>query len=506
MRETNQRQVDYTKKDYLSLRDELLALARERLPEWTDHSPNDPGVVLVELFSYLGDIILYYQDRIANESYLNTAVERRSVIDLLRLIGYELRPPQPASADLTLLFEDVKTTVTIHKGSEFTTTKESSGEVVRFQYVLSDLDIDLDQLPLFGQPDGKVFRCYTNKLPVIQVDGDREETIGSSDGSRKQRFRLPDKPLIEGQLSICVRDSEYVPKEWVAKETLLYSLSADEHYTVYRDENDDAWVEFGDGQYGKIPPSEADIIAAYRYGGGKKGNVPARSITKIVTSSIKYLKKVYNEQAATSGTDGESLQEAVTKAPRLFRAMRRAVTIQDYEDYAKQFGIGKARARSGPWNVVELCVAPAGGGYPTDTLKADLRAFFEDKRMVTYVVEVTDPVYVPVHIEGNLEVEPFYFTDEIRQKVENAVSRLLAFENVDFEDKLYLSKIYEAVEAIDGVAGIIITRFERYDTSGQIQQPSTQEKGVLQFGWDEIPTGAVASGIELKQVTGGSRA
>ena len=95
MTQNIQRQIDYTKKDYPSLRDELLALARERLPEWTDHSPNDLGVVLVELFSHLGDIFLYYQDRIANESYLDTAVERLSVINLLRLIGYELRPPQP---------------------------------------------------------------------------------------------------------------------------------------------------------------------------------------------------------------------------------------------------------------------------------------------------------------------------------------------------------------------------------------------------------------------------
>ena len=50
-------------------------------------------MLLVDLFAYVGDVIAYYQDRIASESFLDTAVERRSVLNLLRLIGYELAPP-----------------------------------------------------------------------------------------------------------------------------------------------------------------------------------------------------------------------------------------------------------------------------------------------------------------------------------------------------------------------------------------------------------------------------
>src|SRR5262249_50738297 len=96
--------IDYTKKDFQSLRQAMLDLARYRLPERTDRSPGDLGMVLVDLFAYMGDVILYYQDRIANESFLSTAVERRSVLNALRLIGYELAPPIPARAELTLFF------------------------------------------------------------------------------------------------------------------------------------------------------------------------------------------------------------------------------------------------------------------------------------------------------------------------------------------------------------------------------------------------------------------
>ncbi len=109
--------------------------ARERLPEWTDHSPNDLGVLLVELFAYMGDIMLYYQDRIADESYLDTAVERRSIVRLLRLLGYELRSERPASADLTLVFEEDCTSADIIPGTAFETSSNATGSKVRFEYV-----------------------------------------------------------------------------------------------------------------------------------------------------------------------------------------------------------------------------------------------------------------------------------------------------------------------------------------------------------------------------------
>ena len=45
--------------------------------------------MLLELVAAMGDSLFYNQDRIAGESFLETAVERRSLVQLLRLIGYE---------------------------------------------------------------------------------------------------------------------------------------------------------------------------------------------------------------------------------------------------------------------------------------------------------------------------------------------------------------------------------------------------------------------------------
>ena len=68
-------------------------------------------------------------------------------------------------------------------------------------------------------------------------------------------------------------------RRWQRRPSLLHSLSNDTHYRVYRDEEDVAWIEFGDDKYGSIPSRGRDnITARYRVGGGVKGNVPPNTI------------------------------------------------------------------------------------------------------------------------------------------------------------------------------------------------------------------------------------
>jgi len=95
--------IDYMARDYDSLLRAMRELVPYKLPEWTDFgSEADFGNVLLQLFAHMGDILSYYQDRVANESFLGTAQTRRSIIQHLRLIGYRLSTAAPASALLTV--------------------------------------------------------------------------------------------------------------------------------------------------------------------------------------------------------------------------------------------------------------------------------------------------------------------------------------------------------------------------------------------------------------------
>jgi len=72
----------------------------------TTRDANDFSIALLDGWATVGDVLSFYQERIANEGYLRTSTERRSVLELSRLIGYSLRPGVAASVYLAYTIDD----------------------------------------------------------------------------------------------------------------------------------------------------------------------------------------------------------------------------------------------------------------------------------------------------------------------------------------------------------------------------------------------------------------
>jgi predicted phage baseplate assembly protein len=68
--------------------------------------PSDLSIALLDAWACIADVLAFYQERIANEGYLRTATERRSVLELAKLVGYRLRPGVAASAYLAFTLDD----------------------------------------------------------------------------------------------------------------------------------------------------------------------------------------------------------------------------------------------------------------------------------------------------------------------------------------------------------------------------------------------------------------
>lgn len=83
----------------------MLAALAHKLPALTVRNPDDPSVALLDAWATVADVVTFYQERIANEGFLRTATERRSVLELARTIGYELRPGVAASTYLSFTVE-----------------------------------------------------------------------------------------------------------------------------------------------------------------------------------------------------------------------------------------------------------------------------------------------------------------------------------------------------------------------------------------------------------------
>ena len=484
--------IDYTSRDYESLLASMRDLIPERMPEWTDHQNEaDMGAVLLELFAHMGDVLSYYQDRMANESFLGTAQDRRSVIRHLRLIGYRLSTASPAATVLRLeLPADCTDTVTIKRGDAFATKSRDNAPSVRFEYTReTPLKIDASVLPKVGNK--KVF----DGVPVEEGRLISDEILGVSDGSPNQRYMLAHEGMILrslGKAQAIYRDIVILTKldndiqEWSLRESLNFSRRQERDYIIELDEDDRATVIFGDGDFGALPLKGAEIFATYRVGGGRRGNVGPNTITTIVEAPQLALlgAKTTNQFPAVGGADRESIKEAVDNAPSVFRSLKRAVTAEDYEALARDYkGVGKVRAEASNWNTVKLYVAPVGGGHVNDVLEANLLAYFEDKRMLTSQIEIEDVDYVKIYVTAELGIGSYYSSDAVKAAVRAAVSDLLAFENVDFAQILYLSKFYQAIEAVDGVEYVNITEFRRENP----RPGEDMSRGKIELGSNEIP-------------------
>jgi hypothetical protein len=76
------------------------------LKAWTTRDPSDPAIALLDSWATVADVLTFYQERIANEGYLRTATERRSILELARLVGYTLRPGVASSVYLAYTLDE----------------------------------------------------------------------------------------------------------------------------------------------------------------------------------------------------------------------------------------------------------------------------------------------------------------------------------------------------------------------------------------------------------------
>jgi hypothetical protein len=76
-------------------------LSHRPLQALTTRDPADPALALLDAWACVGDVLTFYQERIANEGYLRTAVQRRSLVELARLVGYQPRAGVSASVHLS---------------------------------------------------------------------------------------------------------------------------------------------------------------------------------------------------------------------------------------------------------------------------------------------------------------------------------------------------------------------------------------------------------------------
>jgi hypothetical protein len=404
-------------REYETIRDECIKLIRFFNPEWTFHGESDFGITLLELFAYIADNLHFYMDRLLNENFLTTCLRRSSAINLLHLIGYELEGKVAATVDLTFTLNQTTTaTISIPKGTECQTAE---GEIVYFE-TLKDVVIAPGELSVI----------------VSAMEGRTdEEELGYSNGAPSQSFKFSSPDVIfnrtQDTVTILVAN-----RRWSRVDSFAYSKAGDEHYILRRDEDHYLHVIFGDGTYGKIPPTNQLIKGIYREGGGGKGNVAAKTITVIndmpsLPSGITLT--VNNESVATGGRDEEDLEYAKEMGPLTWKTRDSAVTLDDYSQLAMNIsGVEKAKAYNPQLALIVVYIVPTGGGSTSSAFKENITATLSEKKIATDRIIVKDANYVKIDFSFLIHIFPNYRALDVKLNCEEAIRDFLKIENMNF--------------------------------------------------------------------------
>lgn len=121
---------------YITFRERLLARLPELLPRLKTRDPEDSAIALLDAWAVVSDVLTFYQERLANEGFLGTAIERQSIIELARLVGYELKPGVAASTQIAFTLEDnpgAPDTVLIPQGTQLMSVPDEGGAPQTFE-------------------------------------------------------------------------------------------------------------------------------------------------------------------------------------------------------------------------------------------------------------------------------------------------------------------------------------------------------------------------------------
>jgi hypothetical protein len=447
-------QIDYTSKDYTSIKEDMVALIPTYLPAWTNRDSADFGVTLIELFAYMGDVLNYYIDRSANEAFLATASQRDSVLQIARLLGYS--PSKTIAATVTLTFYNATASViTVPAKTQVATSASTTTAQIIFE-TNSTVNVPAQ----VGSVKGSVTVLATQGVTVTS------ENIGTSTGLINQVWSLQKAPLINGSISIVAGASSFTEVPY-----LIDYNNYDPVFATYTNATGNSFVLFGDDVSGRVPDTDALIYATYRVGGGLVGNVAAGSLKTILTNAVTGL-SVSNILATTGGADEESTDSIRSNAPLSLKALNRAVSLADYSALTVAAGAAKANAVADVYTSVTVYFAPSAGdlGVTNDgvtpssvfnTYTTTVSNYLIGKVPANTTVTFQPPSYVEVTIQASITVLPQYRQTLVNTAVNAILVELLAFDNVTFADTIRLNDVMGSINSVEGVAHCQVNKLVR---------------------------------------------
>lgn len=479
---------DYTSRDYGTIKTDLIARAERILPDWSTRDPSDFGMVLVDLWAQMGDVLHYYVDRAAGESFLTTATQNESILAYANLFDYA--PSGRNSARGTLVLNNSgASAVTIPAYTRFVARYDDKTYQV---YTPDTIDIPANSNETLTVYEGTIVNAPAETLTL------------SSTGQAGQRYRLSNIGVVKSSVVVTVYEDGVTPTEYRQVTRIADTVPGDRVYTLRTNSAGYVQVEFGTQSRGFIPPANAKITAIYAYSSGSSGNLPANSITGFRSTTPENI-TIVSSTALTGGVDAESIASMKASIPSVISSQNRAVTLADYTALALSVeGVSKA--------AVQFTPNPAGGAsagnasvtvYPHIDRSADYLTTTDTSQTVSetlqsLVVSSLQPrsvigvdvvcassiAWQSIDIEVTVHVSDTAVALYVKNAVEAAIDRIFTYSNVVFGQTMSLGQLYRAIINNAGVNYAVVDLFDEAGSTGtqttiQIGDYALPKKGTV---------------------------
>ena len=403
----NDRKIKVNELDFLTIRENLKNYL-SGLDEFSDFNFEGSGIsILLDLLSYVSHYQGFYNNMVANEMFLDSAIKRTSVVSHAKSLGYTPSSKTASSAIVDITINDSSsTTTTLPKRTKFTCSKDGT------TYTFTNPDSgDYETL----NATQKIIRNVTLKEGTW-----RNQSFVVDTNNDVQRFIIASKDVDMSTLNVRVQtsmsDTTGNADSWSAVSDITSLTSTTKAYFTQEAENGYYEIYFGDGILGtKLSDGNVIVLEYLVTNGILANNIGSQdtSYSRTFSSSDATVSSIIVVSASSGGGGKESISAIKYNAPKAFQSQNRSVTTDDYVTFISQnyntasdvFVWGGENNNPPEYGKVLISVKPTNGTVLSQEEKLSLQNLLKTQNLVSIIPEVVDPNYIYLKIKSNVSYD-----------------------------------------------------------------------------------------------------
>lgn len=415
--------------------------------------------VLIDLLAYNTQYQAYYLNMVANEMFLDSAIQRGSVVSHAKLLNYTPNSSQAPTAQIDIVFSGVTdSSLTLPK---FTSFISEAIDGVNYTFVTTN--------SLTNNTDLANNTVTFNNVVIKQGEPVTLTFTYDSAANPTAIFELPDPNVDTTSLTVSVQQSiaNTYSEVYNLVDDYLALNDTTKAYFLQEGGNGNYQIYFGDGVLGQALVDGNIVTVSYIITSGTAA-AEANSFVLMDSVSGYSTTTITPVLAATSGADKESIESIKYTAPKSYSAQGRAVTKEDYiyliQNNKGVFPIDAVNVWGGEENnppiygVIFVAIKPSGGYLLTQTQKQIItEEIIKPISVITVEPKIIDVDYTYLVINSNVLYDP-KLTNLTSAQLEDSI---LASIQVFGEDTLNTFnstfKLSSLISTVQSVSPSIIT-------------------------------------------------